>query len=80
MTHLDGTGRVQVVRKEINPRYYTLITAFGKKTGVPVLLNTSFNVRGEPIVASPKDAVNTFNWSGLDAVVIGNYVLEKDAP
>ena len=59
ITHVDGTRRLQTVRKETNPRYYRLIDAFGKATGVPVVLNTSFNLRGEPIVNTPKEELST---------------------
>lgn len=77
VTHEDGTGRVQTVTDEDNGRYYRLIKAFGDRTGVPVVINTSFNVRGEPIVCTPTDAVNTFLNTGIDAVVMGNYVLTE---
>ncbi|MBI2523162.1 carbamoyltransferase [Candidatus Woesearchaeota archaeon] len=76
--HVDGTGRLQTVSKETNPRYYTLIQEFEKLTGVPVILNTSFNLKGEPIVLSVKDAIRTFYTSGLDALAIGNYLIEKE--
>ncbi len=76
VNHL-GTGRLQSLRREWNPRYYSLLEKFGEATGVPVLMNTSFNVRGEPIVASPQDAVRTFLKSGLDVLYAGNYRLEK---
>ena len=69
VTHVDGSARVQVVHRDVNPRYHQLIETFAAATGVPVLLNTSFNVRGEPIVASPADALRTWRASGLDAVV-----------
>jgi carbamoyltransferase len=72
-----GTGRLQAIRSQWNSRYSLLLEKFGEATGVPVLLNTSFNVRGEPIVASPADALNTFNKSGLDVLYIGNFRLEK---
>ncbi|MEW6707248.1 MAG: carbamoyltransferase C-terminal domain-containing protein [Pseudomonadota bacterium] len=75
--HADRTARVQTVTREINPRYYDLLKAFGARTGVPVLVNTSFNVRGEPMVCSPKDAINAFFSTPLDALVIGNFLLEK---
>lgn len=77
VTHADGTGRLQTVSKESNPRYYKLISEFGKRTGVPIILNTSFNLNGEPIVCSPKDAIRTFYSCGLDMLVIGNYVVKK---
>ena len=76
-THVDGTGRVQVVIREANPTYHRLIERFGEATGVPVLLNTSFNLRGEPIVASPADAYSTFRRSGLDLLALGPYLIEK---
>ena len=72
-----GTGRLQSVRAEWNPRYYSLLETFGEATGVPVLMNTSFNVKGEPIVASPRDAMRTFQKSGLDVLYAGNYRLQK---
>jgi len=72
-----GTGRLQTVRREWNPRYYGLIERFGEATGVPVLMNTSFNLRGEPIVTTPANAHNTFSKSGLDVLVLGNVVVRK---
>ena len=72
-----GTARVQTVYKETNSSYYNLIERFGQSTGVPILLNTSFNVRGEPIVSSPHDALNTFRNSGIDTLVIGNHIVDK---
>lgn len=81
VTHEDGTGRVQTVTEEQNGRYYRLIKRFGEITGVPVVINTSFNVRGEPIVCTPRDAYNTFVNTGIDVLVMGNYVLtEKPRP
>jgi len=80
VTHEDGTARVQTVTRETNPLFYGLIRRFGERTGVPVLLNTSFNVRGEPIVCTPENAYNTFVHTGIDALVIGSYVVtEKPA-
>lgn len=76
VNHL-GTGRLQTVRREWNPRYYDLVEKFGQATGVPVLMNTSFNLRGEPIVASPANALNTFLKSGIDVLVLENYRIEK---
>lgn len=76
VTHVDGTARIQTVTKESNEKYYTLISEFYNITGVPMLLNTSFNCR-EPIVETPKDAVDTFKKCGLDILVINNYVIEK---
>lgn len=75
VTHQDGTGRVQTVTEEDNGLYYRLIRTFGEKTGVPVVINTSFNVRGEPIVCTPADAYHTFVHTGIDALVIGSYVV-----
>ncbi|HET9576278.1 MAG TPA: carbamoyltransferase C-terminal domain-containing protein [Usitatibacter sp.] len=78
--HVDGTARVQTIRREQNPAYYDVIAAFERRTGVPVLVNTSFNTRGEPIVCTPRDAVECFWTSPLDGLVIGSYLLEKRAP
>jgi carbamoyltransferase len=78
VTHADGSARVQTVTRDANPRYYRLIERFGQATGVPVLLNTSFNLRGEPIVNTPAEALSTFGRSGLDALVLGNTLVTKD--
>lgn len=75
--HVDGTARVQTINRDQNPAYYDLLKAFQKRTGVPVLVNTSFNTRGEPIVCSPRDAIESFWTSPLDALVIGSFLLEK---
>ncbi|TXN35989.1 carbamoyltransferase [Flagellimonas hymeniacidonis] len=77
VTHVDGSARLQTVKKELHPRYYDVIQKLGTKTGVPVVLNTSFNIQGEPVVESPKDAIRCYYSTGLDALVIGNYVLVK---
>jgi len=77
VTHVNNTARVQIVDEETNPLFYQLIKAFGDKTGVYVLLNTSFNRRGEPIVSSPKDALTTFEWSMIDFLVVGNCVVAR---
>ena len=77
VTHVDFSARIQTVSKRENPMYHQLITDFYKLTQVPMLVNTSFNVRGEPIVESPKDAYRCFMGTDLDILVIGNYVLEK---
>ncbi|SDV49121.1 carbamoyltransferase family protein [Chitinasiproducens palmae] len=77
--HVDGTARVQTVNAAQHPRYYALLDAFRQRTGVPVLVNTSFNTRGEPMVCSPRDAIESFWTSPLDALVIGNFLLEKQA-
>ena len=73
----EGTGRLQTVRAEWNPRYYGLLRRFGEATGVPVLMNTSFNLRGEPIVTTPANAFSTFRRSGLDVLVLGDFVVRK---
>jgi len=77
ITHVDGTARLQTVDRELNPRYHSLIEAFGQQTGVPVVLNTSFNLKGEPIVASPADALSTFARSGLDLLVLNDWIVRK---
>ncbi len=77
VTHVDGTGRLQTVNREYNPKYWNLINQFGKITGVPVILNTSFNVKGEPIVCTPEDAVKCFLGTNIDYLVIGNYIVTK---
>ena len=77
VTHVDGSARPQTVEKEISPLYWNLINEFGKHTGVPVLMNTSFNLRGEAIVNTPTDAIRTFFSSGMDVLVIGSYLVEK---
>ena len=77
VTHEDGSGRVQTVRKEWNPLWHRIIELFGQATGVPVILNTSFNLRGEPMVTTPADALKTFGKSGLETLYAGNYVVRK---
>jgi carbamoyltransferase len=77
VTHVDGTGRLQTVHQDVSPRYYRLIDTFGQATGVPVVLNTSFNLRGEPIVNTPQEAFHTFTQSGMDVLVLGDHVIEK---
>ena len=76
-THEDGTARLQTVFRDENPRYYGLIERFGKATGVPVVLNTSFNLRGEPIVTTPANAFSTFSKSEMDSLVLGNFIVDK---
>lgn len=76
VNHL-GTGRLQTVRREWNPRYYDVVQQFGQATGTPILVNTSFNLRGEPIVNTPANALKTFGNSGLDTLVMGNYLVYK---
>jgi carbamoyltransferase len=77
ITHVDYSARIQTVSASTNPRYHALISAFYAKTGVPVVINTSFNVRGEPIVCSPEDAYRCFMRTNMDFLVIGNYVFNK---
>jgi carbamoyltransferase len=77
VTHVDYSARVQTVRRETNPRYHDLISAFKARTGCPVLINTSFNVRGEPIVNSPEDAFRCFMGCEMETLVVGNCVLDK---
>jgi carbamoyltransferase len=77
--HVDGTARIQTISRTQNPRYYDVLKAFAARTGVPVLVNTSFNTRGEPIVCTPRDAIECFWTSPLDALVIGSFLLEKSA-
>lgn len=77
ITHVDGSARLQTVREETNPRYHRLISEFGKLSGVPVLLNTSFNVMGEPIVESPLQAIRCFYGTGLDVLVLGDFIVRK---
>ncbi len=75
--HVDGTARIQTINRSQHPLYYDLLKAFQRRTGVPVLVNTSFNTRGEPIVCTPRDAVESFWTSPLDALVIGPFLVEK---
>jgi carbamoyltransferase len=77
ITHADGTGRLQTVFEDESPLYYRLIKRFGQATGVPVILNTSFNLRGEPIVTTPANAFHTFSTSEMDTLVIGNFMVDK---
>jgi len=76
VTHM-GTGRLQTIRRAWNPLYYDIVHRFGEATGTPVLLNTSFNLRAEPMVNSPSDALNTFAHSDIDLLVLGNYLIQK---
>lgn len=77
VTHVDCSGRLQTVLKEENPIYYRLIDEFRKLTGVPVLLDTSFNIKGEPIVETPENAIQCFLRTQIDVLVIGNYLVRK---
>jgi len=79
IVHVDGTARVQTVRREDNPQFHALLESFAARTGVPVLLNTSFNIRGEPIVETPSDAMACFLGTGIDVLVIHDWLVEKRA-
>lgn len=77
VTHLDYSARVQTVHKETNPRYWSLINSFRVKTGYGIVVNTSFNVRGEPVVCTPEDAYKCFMRTDMDFLVIGNSLFDK---
>jgi len=77
ITHVDGTARIQTVSAKTNPRFHRLIAEFEKITGIPMIINTSFNVKGQPIVNTPRDAVSTFYMTGIDYLILGDYVLAK---
>jgi carbamoyltransferase len=79
VTHVDYSARIQTVHRETNPRYHALLTEFKRLTGCPVIVNTSFNVRGEPIVCSPADAFRCFMGTEIDALAVGNAYLQKAA-
>ena len=78
ITHIDYSSRIQTVNSETNPRYYNLIKAFKRKTGCPTIVNTSFNVRGEPIVCTPQDAYRCFMRTEMDVLVLQNQILFKN--
>jgi carbamoyltransferase len=77
VTHVNGSGRLETLRREWNPRYYRVVEKFGEATGVPVLLNTSFNLRGEPIVNTPENAINTYLKSDIDMLMLGHSLTSK---
>jgi carbamoyltransferase len=77
VTHVDGTGRLQTISQDMNPRYYQLIKEFYRLTNVPILLNTSFN-ENEPIVNIPEDALNCFLRTKMEVLVLGNYYIKAD--
>ena len=77
VTHVDYSSRIQTVHNETNPKYYELIKSFNNLTGCPVLVNTSFNVRGEPIVCTPEDAYRCFMSTDMDCLVLENFILNK---
>ncbi len=78
VTHIDGSGRLQTIRREQNPRYYDLVKTFGKRTGIPILINTSFNIRGEPIVCTPEDAYRCMMGTGIDYVVMDRFIIKRE--
>jgi carbamoyltransferase len=78
ITHIDYSARLQTVHKDTNPKYHKLIEQFSKSTGCPVIINTSFNVRGEPIVCTPDDAYRCFMRTNMDYLVMGNYLFDKN--
>ena len=77
VTHLDGSTRPQMVERQVNPLYYDTIKCFGQRTGTPMVLNTSFNLKGEPMVNTPRDALRTFFSSGLDVLIMNNVIVRK---
>ena len=77
ITHVDYSARIQTVDKKVNPKYHGVIEKFYEKTGCPVIINTSFNVRGEPIVCTPQDAYLCFMRTNMDYLVLGNYLIDK---
>ena len=79
VTHVDWSARLQTVHRETNPRFHALLERFHRRTDCPVVINTSFNIRGEPIVCTPEDAFRCFMGTGLDMLVVENCVLYKDA-
>ena len=78
VTHVDYSARVQTVNSKTNPLYHALLTRFKERTGCPVIVNTSFNIRGEPIVCTPDDAFRCFMGSDIEVLIIGNAILTKD--
>jgi carbamoyltransferase len=78
VTHVDYSARLQTVHRETNPRFHALLSAFKARTGCPVLVNTSFNVRGEPIVCTPEDAFRCFMGTEIEVLAVGNCLLRKD--
>ena len=78
VTHVDGSGRLQTIRKFQNPLYYAVIKEFGKLSGIPILINTSFNIRGEPIVCSPFDAYKCMMGTGIDCLVVDKFLIKRE--
>ena len=79
VTHVDYSARIQTVHHDTNPRFWDLISAFKKRTGCPIVVNTSFNVRGEPIICTPEDAFRCFIGTDVDVVAVGNCLMRKPA-
>jgi carbamoyltransferase len=77
VVHVDGTARPQVIDEETNPFYYEILQAYHERTGIPSLINTSFNMHGEPIVATPSQAIKSFKQSDTDGLVLENWLVEK---
>lgn len=77
VTHVDGSGRLQTIRRKDNELYYDLIREFEGKSGIPILINTSFNIRGEPIVCTPEDAYRCMMGTGIDYLIIGKYLISR---
>jgi carbamoyltransferase len=77
ITHVDQTARVQILKRKSNERMYDIIKKFGDNSGIYMLVNTSFNKRGDPMVSSPEDALKTFAWSDLDMLVLNNFIIFK---
>jgi len=77
VTHIDDTARIQTVRKDISTNYYNIISEFEKRTGVPIVMNTSFNLAGEPLINTPREAVRSFYTSGIDTLILGDYMIQK---
>jgi len=78
VTHVDGSGRLQTVRRPQNPLYYDLIKAFGRLSGIPMLVNTSFNIRGEPVVCTPEDAYRCMMGTGIDCLVMEGFLIRRE--
>ena len=78
ITHVDYSARIQTVHADTNPRYHAVISKFKEKTGCPLVVNTSFNIRGEPIICTPTDAFKCFMGTEMDVLAVGNYVLYKN--
>ena len=77
VTHVNGTGRLQTIRRKQNPEYYDVIKTFGKMSGIPILINTSFNIRGEPIVCTPSDAYKCMMGTGIDYLVMDKFLIRR---